>query len=437
MLEAALIVLFTLFFLYIAWWKLDWAITLCIVFLPAYLLRFQVWFLPMTILEVMVLAVFLIWIIRTFTQDGMSFREQCKSIWWPWRWLTLLFVLSGLAALFISPDLRAAGGLWKAYILEPVIFFIVFVNVIKSKHQVHQVLWALGTSAVLVGFVTMLQYLEILQIPAHYGSEIPPRATSVFPFPTAVGKFLGPILGLFAGILFVRGLKTAESLWAFVQRNIFIVGVTLFSLMGLLFSVSRGALIGVFVALIVASFFSRWRKWILSALFIVVIVAFLIPAVRSNITSVFSATDVSTDVRIVMWKGAWRIIQDNPLTGTGLASFPVVYEDYKEASHTEFFPNPDHLILTLWIEMGIAGLLVFMVIVIKYFRTAIQLLRQNREIAVGLIAAMVVILVHGFFDTPYFKNDLAIEFWVLIGLAVTLSRPQIVKKRPTDIITAD
>lgn len=422
MLEGILLALFTICFLYIAWWKLDWAITLCIILLPAYLTRFQVWFLPTTILELMLVSLFAVWLVKVFIVQKGTCKEKCKSIWWPWRWCTLFFVAAGIAAVFVSPDLRAAVGLWRAYILEPIIFFIVFVNVIKTKQQVYQVLWGLGSSVVLIGFYAMLQYLNIIDIPAHYGLEAPRRATSVFPFPTAVGKYVGPIVALFAGMLITRGLGQVRSLWELVRRNVFTVGVLVFGIMGLLFSVSRGALLGVVAAVVFASFFSKWRKWLWVGIVATIIVVMLIPQVRSNVVDVFNASDTSTDVRLVMWKGAWRIIEDNLILGTGLASFPIVYDDYKEASHTEYFPNPDHLILTLWIEMGILGLVAFGWIVVRYFKTSIRLLKTHKPYAVGLMAAFIAILVHGFLDTPYFKNDLAVEFWVLIGLVVVIQR---------------
>jgi len=31
---------------------------------------------------------------------------------------------------------------------------------------------------------------------------------------------------------------------------------------------------------------------------------------------------------------------------------------------------------------------------------------------------MICLLIHGFFDVPYFKNDLSVFFWLLIGLLV-------------------
>jgi hypothetical protein len=35
---------------------------------------------------------------------------------------------------------------------------------------------------------------------------------------------------------------------------------------------------------------------------------------------------------------------------------------------------------------------------------------------------MIALVVYGFFDTPYFKNDLAVIFWVLAGLLVVVPR---------------
>ena len=37
-------------------------------------------------------------------------------------------------------------------------------------------------------------------------------------------------------------------------------------------------------------------------------------------------------------------------------------------------------------------------------------------------AAFVAIAVHGFFDTPYYKNDLSVEFWMVAALEVAAIR---------------
>jgi O-antigen ligase len=465
MLEVILIVLFTLFFTWIACWRLDWAITLCVLLLPTYLLRFQVGFLPMTVLEVMVLVVFVVWLLKTLNNELRTKNKTAgvqsstfvvQGYGWPWKWLIIFWVLAGIVAVLISPDTRQALGLWKAYILEPILFFMVFVNTIKTARQTRAIIWAFGVLVVIVGFIALLQYAGLLGISFPYGTQTPMRATSVFPFPTAIGKLLGPIVALFLGIVLARGSKGKQGLSgeAIEKKQallpyLFPWGVLAFGAMALLFSFSRGAIIGVFASLIFISFFSQWKKWLWGLIVIVIILSLAVPFTRHEIFSIVSTKDTSADVHMVMWKGAVRIIKASPITGTGLASFPVVYEKYKEASHVEFFPNPDELYLTLWIEMGLAGLALFAWITVRFFWEGARVLRdlepgtlnqepdgmsskfkvQSSKLAVALMAAMVAVLVHGFFDTPYFKNDLAIAFWALVGLMVVLSKLDEAKKR--------
>lgn len=434
MLETISIIIFTLLFLFLAWKKLDWAIYLTIIFLPIYLLRFQIWFVPMTFLEMMVLVVFIVWLIKSISQGQGTLAIRLRGVWFPWKWPVLLFILAGVVAVLISPDIRGALGLWKAYILEPILFFIVFVNTIKTEKQIKAVIWALGASAVLIAFGALVQYIGLAPIPSPYGTQHPMRATSIYSFPTAIGKYVGPILALFLGLLFVRKAKKAEEgkisegATKRLGAEVFLWGVAGFSLLGLILSFSRGALIGVFASAVFISFFSRWKKWFWLGIVLLIALCLVIPFTRHEIISVFNVRDTSADVHMVMWKGALRIIKANPIAGTGLASFPIVYEKYKETSHVEFFPNPDHLILTLWIEMGLAGLVVFFWLVVVFFKAGTGLLKRLQTIdyrlplVVGLIAAMIAIIIHGFFDTPYFKNDLAVEFWVLVGLMVVILR---------------
>ncbi|MFH0805040.1 MAG: O-antigen ligase family protein [Patescibacteria group bacterium] len=425
MLETALIILLVVLFAGVAWWKLDWAICITVIFLPAYLLRFAISFVPVTVLELMVLILAAVWGYRTVSE---RIRTRACPAWLPWRWLLLLFVLAGSLAVFISPDIRQALGLWKAYIIEPVLFFVVFVNTITTRNHVRSVLWALGAGTVLVGYGTLIQYAGLAPIPSPYGAEVPRRATSVFPFPTAVGKLLAPTVALFVGYWVAQAEASVKPLWQFVRRHLFTLGVVLFGLFGLLFSFSRGAVLGVAAAIVFASFFSRWKRWIWVAAAVCLVVLLVVPFTRHQVASVVGGSDTSADVHRVMWRGAVRIIEAHPLLGTGLASFPVVYERYKEASHVEYFPNPDQLILTLWIELGLFGLVVFVALLVKYFRVGLRTVREReadpfvRALTVGLMAALVAIIIHGMVDTPYFKNDLAIQFWVLVGLLVVVSR---------------
>ena len=70
-----IIFLFAIFFSYLSWSKLEWAVLLMIVALPTYLIRFSVFDLPMTLLELMILILFFVWLV-TKTNFKLFIRGQ-------------------------------------------------------------------------------------------------------------------------------------------------------------------------------------------------------------------------------------------------------------------------------------------------------------------------------------------------------------------------
>jgi len=73
------------------------------------------------------------------------------------------------------------------------------------------------------------------------------------------------------------------------------------------------------------------------------------------------------------------------------------------------------------VETGVLGVIAMAWILIVAFRTAWHGSRSSdvnwRAIEIGILLAMVAVVVHGLVDVPYFKNDLSLQFWTLLGLA--------------------
>ena len=94
-----------------------------------------------------------------------------------------------------------------------------------------------------------------------------------------------------------------------------------------------------------------------------------------------------------------------------------------EPKKTQYYFNeiepllyPHNIIFNFWLEIGLAGLLAFGWTIALFFNAGFSQLRRGDWLTLGMMAAMVVILVHGLVDVPYFKNDLAALFWVVVGL---------------------
>jgi O-antigen ligase len=76
----------------------------------------------------------------------------------------------------------------------------------------------------------------------------------------------------------------------------------------------------------------------------------------------------------------------------------------------------------MWSELGLLGMFAFAalmaILLWKGWRGFTRATGFYRAVLWGTSAAFVALLVHGIFDTPYFKNDLSLEFWTVAALEV-------------------
>jgi O-antigen ligase len=220
--------------------------------------------------------------------------------------------------------------------------------------------------------------------------------------------------------LFAAFVLTHWPGWRAWKTVVFPAGVVVFGLAAVVLSGTRGALLGLLVGGLVLLWYSN-RRFILTLLLLgALILVAVLPATREQLSSVLGGEDVSTDVRSVLWVGTARLLHANPIVGAGLAGFPLLYEDFKLAKHTELLLYPHTILFNIWVELGLAGVFVFLLIVIVFYLVAADGLRLEtaRPMSVGLIAAMTTLLGHGLVDVPYFKNDLSVLFWLLAAFAV-------------------
>ncbi|MFH1366374.1 MAG: O-antigen ligase family protein [Patescibacteria group bacterium] len=415
MMPIILVIFALLLFFLISLKRPDISLGLIALSLFTYLIRFKILGIPFTFLEMMILVLFLVWFINTLVKKEKVFFG---SFFWP----GLFLLLAGLVAVFVSPDTRAALGIFKAYFIEPILYFLVLINIIKDKKGIKFLIFCLAVGSLFVSLIAIWQYLGLMPGLKPYITESPKRVTSLFEFPTAVGKYLGPVIALFLALIFTKTEEKSPRPYKF-----YLWGVIIISLMAVIFSFTRGALMGLAGAFIFLSFFSRYKKIIWLGILLVTIIFVSLPLGRHELFSVFSGQDTSTDVHTIMWQGTWRMLKANPITGAGLAGFPAVYNLYRDPAHVELFPYPDNLFLVVWSELGLAGLLIFGWLIIKFIWEIISLLKKNIEpyyhqILLGLSAVMIYIFIHGLIDTPYFKNDLSVMFWLFLGILAVIKR---------------
>jgi O-antigen ligase len=188
------------------------------------------------------------------------------------------------------------------------------------------------------------------------------------------------------------------------------------------FAVSKGALLGILAGLVVYGL--TVKKLRPMALILVIASCIAVLAYQplfQKASSIFSLSDDSSSVRVIVWDETFRMLADRPVFGAGLNGYQQALAPYHLAKHIEIFMYPHNILLNYWSELGMIGLVGFIWLLILFFiRNARLHHLTSAWLPLGLLAAMVAVVVHGFVDVPYFKNDLAFLFWIMFGLSESL-----------------
>lgn len=411
-------------FFVLAYFRPKIALVLIFTLLPCYLVRFTVFAVPATLLESLILLLAAVCLLKSIIQS--KFKTTWQVFFKNYR-LPLLFSLFflGAAALALTYSVRAseALGAYRAYFLEPVILLGLFLFLMKEEKDFKRLFWGLGLSVFLASLAGVGGYFFEIGIPAGYLYPVK-RAVAIFPYPAALALYLAPFLTLQTVLL-------ARKKWLGSRLFYFLLLSTVTGFVALFLTRAEGGIGAYFLALVFWGIFSKHRLKVLGLALLGVILVFTIPPVRSYALQIATFKDVSGEVRLALWQGTWNLLKARPFTGAGLASFPAVYEQYKLARHTELLLYPHNFFLNFWVETGLPGLISVMLLLGMFIKNVWDVLcRQNRRSRTGVFQyaptqtsivlaaflAMFCLLIYGLVDVPYFKNDLACQFFLFFGL---------------------
>lgn len=375
--------------------------------LPLYLVRFQIGPLPTTLLEMLFVVLVATMLLERVGVGGMRPLRLDLARLRPWFWPCGLLLAAGVVSVAIAPDLRAALGLFKAYLVEPLLFFGLLVSV--TDETVRRNVWrALAVSGAVIAAAAVLQ--PILAPQTLWEGT---RATAFYPYPNAVGLFLAPIIVLATGVALA---STPSVLPLRKGEKLILIVVTILMFAAIVAAQSEGAIIGAAVGLLALLWLQPKLRMVAILIALLGGVALMLApgSLQSTVLQKLTLRDWSGTVRRITWGETVEMLKDRPLTGAGLAGYPIVMRAYHKATAIEIFQYPHQIILNIWSELGLLGLVAFGWILITFFRLAGR--DESRPYGRIAIAAMIALLVHGLVDVPYFKNDLAFLFWIIVAL---------------------
>ena len=456
-----LVIVYSILFTVLAWQRLEWAIMLILFCLPAYQIRFSVAGIPFTILEVMILISFAVWLWKNTVlkqvlggryswKDYGENRNKRKS--YPFGWEAVAWLIVSFAAAGVAGWVSSSLGIWKAYFFEPILFFILVLNVFKPQKKgefnFDKIVLPLAASAAVLSLAAVYQKITGQFIFNElWSAEATRRATGLFGYPNALGLFLGPLALLFFGWIAANWQKKRD-------KSIFIAVVLALSLLAIYFARSEGAILAVLATFIIG-FFANKRTRIITLVLMLSLGSFVLikTEFREYAVDKLLLKDLSGEIRQQQWRETWQMLKEGKMiTGSGLAGYKKKVEPYHQEGiffnkdrdpdfdrkivifddkyrterwqPVEVYLYPHNIFLNFWTELGIIGLALFAWIIIKFYiwwwRIDRKLIKRKqysiRYFTLGVVGAITVMLIHGLVDVPYFKNDLAVLFWLLIAM---------------------
>lgn len=383
---------------------------------PLYVWRFTISGLPLNFLMVwlgFVLAAGFGWLVYkkelkeflvySFTRDKLLF------------WLVALFFLAGAIALFAGGFSMPKAGQFIVLFLEPIAIFFLFRYLVANSSRTNDIMrTAIYLFVAACGLLAIAQYMFLLGLPSDWWGNAaePKRAIGFFVHPNGLALFITPLLAFLVPDLLLR-LELKRS-W----QNIALPAVGwVLGAIGLFLSLSRGGWLGFAAAAIIYGIFMASRKYLVATVIGVVAVATLVlavPNLRYRIILPFYG-EKSAVARLSLWDTGWSMIKDSPVVGKGLLGFGNNWEKYNTDPNLDHYNSPHNIILNFWTDTGLLGLVSFLGLLIYGL---VQGFRQRTEVwKAGLVLFIVALVIHGLIDTPYFKNDLALVFWIVYALA--------------------
>lgn len=226
--------------------------------------------------------------------------------------------------------------------------------------------------------------------------------------------------------------------FSFLKKHkigLIVSSVSLFAtFLAIFYSGCRGAYIALFFMILTAFFgiykftngFSTIKKRF-KTIIAVVFSAFTcillsMPPIYKRIISIFAMRgDSSTSFRMNVYEASFNMFLDNPFLGIGVGNqnFREVYGLYMKTGFDAL--GAYSVPLEIMVESGIFALVAFVLFLTASLRKCFYIIRNsesNVKIALvfSILLMIIGIMVHGIFDTIYFRPQLQVIFWTYIAI---------------------
>lgn len=334
----------------------------------------------------------------------------------------LLFFLGALFSFLANPFSLTSLGMIKTWFVFPIIMFWLWLETEPDNKDLKRLLFIWLASSILVAIASLIFFFQGVltydgRLSAWYASPnylafflaygVLLASYSISNLSFLYKKFFYPLLFLLVLLIVVIFLTGSYTTW-----------------------ISVFAALALYFYLIKLKLASRRQKISSLLLFIGIFITFIFLESDSekwqSIATLSERSSLAS--RVMIWRSAVSIISDYPFLGIGIGRFQEMYLAYQKyfPLYLEWaVPQPHNLYLAIWLQTGIVGLAGFGFLISVWLKKMFILWHssaqdENKKWSALLIALMVLFLLLGIADTPFFKTDLVFIFWLILALGISL-----------------
>lgn len=376
--------------------NLENALSVVLFCLPTYLLKVRIFSIPSNVLEIAILSIFIGWFLvgKNIQSVRVRYLKYKKII------LALSLIFSGIVlSAYLNGSTLISWGIVKSWFFVPLVFLFLLFEII-TKDKIQKIFCVLFSSSFVVALIS-LGYL-LIEKTTYDG-----RLMAFFNSPNYLAMYLAPaiIIAIFQEkqkkYAIFRTVALAVILFAFYFTYSYAAWLAVACSVCLVFAIKQKKIFK--------------KKYLPVLFFCLLFIGFQLKSDKFNDLINFDSRS-SLASRIMIWKASQRMIENNLFLGIGAGNFQETYLEYQKfyPPYLEWaVPHPHNLYLSFWLYGGIMSFFGFIMLIFLYFKEIFELIKkENNNVFFVSLGIILVILIHGFFDTTYFKNDLALIFWL-------------------------
>ena len=331
----------------------------------------------------------------------------------------LLYLLAIITSIIFSINKLAS-----VYELIRVLsIFMIFINaliLIKTKKEFLQSIWAILISSI-IPFVFSI-YQAITGTGLGGTADLESRLMGTFSHPNSFASFVIIIITIIIYLLIQK-----DKIFVIGNKK-FLYPALLISIIILLATFSRGALLGFLIFIFILSLFKS-PKYILITIVLFFIAFSVSQDFRYRIEDIYNPpADSSVRWRFEQWNKLAKVYIKNPIKGYGAGTEIISYE--KEFGFYAGNPYTHNDLLRSALETGIFGLFAFSILwattAINIFKKFLKNKKQNDKTFLLLIFALIMAEIAFSMSSNIFRGTATQwTLWFLIGLALTIPEKNI------------